>query len=161
MRQGRQTLKRIMIIGSVGAGKSTLMQALFREDQPARKTQSLEYRDWLIDTPGEYTENPMYYRSLMATSFEASMLMIVQDATAKHIALPHGFAGGFPIPAMGVITKADHPEANQERAESLLRVAMPEGEIWLTSSLTKHNIDPLRQRLLQCLGLSEGVAGEP
>ncbi|WP_152391637.1 EutP/PduV family microcompartment system protein [Paenibacillus guangzhouensis] len=139
--------KRVMLIGSVDAGKSTLLQALFGDELPARKTQSLEYRDWIIDTPGEYTENPMYYRSLMATSFEAGLLLIVQDATARHIALPPGFAGGFPIPAMGVITKLDHPHADLTRAESLIRVALPEGELWHTSSMTKHNIDALRERL--------------
>lgn len=147
MREQQTWARRIMVIGSVGAGKSTLIQALFQEEQPARKTQSLEYRGGFIDTPGEYSENPMYYRSLMATSFEARLLLIVQDATAKQISLPPGFAAGFPIPAIGVLTKVDHQAANIELAERLLRVALPEGELWHTSSYVNHNIDALRDYL--------------
>ncbi|MGZ9585200.1 EutP/PduV family microcompartment system protein [Paenibacillus marinisediminis] len=144
---GKQ-MNRIMIIGSVGAGKSSLMHALFEDERPARKTQSLEYREWLIDTPGEYSENPLYYRSLMATSFEARLLVIVQDSTVRRMTLPPGFASGFPIPAIGILTKIDHPHADIALAEQLLRVALPQGELWHTSSHTRHNIDPLRERLL-------------
>jgi ethanolamine utilization protein EutP len=98
-------MKRVMIIGAVGAGKSTLVKALFGDAQPARKTQALEYHDWIIDTPGEYTENPLYYRSLMATSLEAGLIMLVHDATRDRNYFPPGFAQGFPIPAIGVVTR--------------------------------------------------------
>ena len=49
---------RAMLIGSVGAGKSTLTNALLGREVPAVKTQSLIYYDWIVDTPGEYSENP-------------------------------------------------------------------------------------------------------
>jgi ethanolamine utilization protein EutP len=144
--------KRAMIIGAVGAGKSSLVQALFGDEQPALKTQSLQFRNWVIDTPGEYSENPLYYRSLMATSFEAKLLVMVQDATRARNYFPPGFAAGFPVPAVGVVTKIDHPQADAERAVKLLREALPEGRIWLTSAASKQGIEELRSALLQVLG---------
>lgn len=140
-------MKRVMMIGAVGAGKSSLVQALFGDEQPARKTQSLEYRDWIIDTPGEYTENPLYYRSLMATSLEAGMIILVHDATRDRNYFPPGFAQGFPIPAIGVITKADDPRADVPKAVRLLRESLPEGDIFITSALTQQGIAELRARL--------------
>ncbi|WP_079910910.1 EutP/PduV family microcompartment system protein [Paenibacillus sp. 32352] len=141
-------MKKVMIIGAVGAGKSTLVKALFGESGPAVKTQSLVYREWIIDTPGEYSENPMYYRSLMATSHQAAAILLIQDATRTRSYLPPGFAGGFPIPALGAVTKTDHPQADSAKAVALLRQSLPEGDIFLTSSATGEGIEALRNRLM-------------
>lgn len=144
-------MKRVLIIGAVGAGKSTLVHALSDSQEPARKTQTLEFHDWMIDSPGEYSENPLFYRTLMATSLEAGLLILVQDATRERNYFPPGFASGFPIPAIGVLTKLDHPDADQARAEVLLREALPHGEIYLTSSATGEGIATLRAHLLEKL----------
>lgn len=141
-------MRKVMIIGAVGSGKSTLVKALFGEQQPAPKTQSLIYRDWVIDTPGEYSENPLYYRSLMATSHEAAAVLLVHDATRDRNYFPPGFAQGFPIPAIGAVTKIDDPKANADRARALLRQSLPEGDIYFTSSTTINGIEELKQRLL-------------
>jgi ethanolamine utilization protein EutP len=137
-----------MIIGAVGSGKSSLVRALLNERQPVRKTQALDFRGWIIDTPGEYAENPMYYRSLMATSLEAGSILLVQDAAGQRSCFPPGFAQGFPLRPAGVVTKADHPQANVERAIGMLREAVPMGEIFVTSSVTLEGVDGLRQYLL-------------
>lgn len=143
-------MKKVMIIGAVGAGKSTLIKALFGELEPAAKTQSLIYRDWIIDTPGEYSENPLYYRSLIATSHEAAAVMLVQDATRNRNYFPPGFEQGFPIlMTIGVITKMDHPKADIDRAISLLRQSLPEGEIFLTSANSAEGIQRLKGRLME------------
>ncbi|MBP1966459.1 EutP/PduV family microcompartment system protein [Paenibacillus aceris] len=142
-------MKKVMIIGAVGAGKSTLIQALFGESQPAAKTQSLIYRDWVIDTPGEYSENPLYYRSLMATSHEAAAVLLVQDATRDRNYFPPGFEQGFAIRTLGAVTKIDHPLADIDRAIDLLRQSLPEGEIFLTSATSSQGIDKLRTRIMQ------------
>jgi ethanolamine utilization protein EutP len=141
-------MRKIMIIGAVGAGKSTLVKALFGEKQPAAKTQSLVYRDWVIDTPGEYSENPLYYRSLMATSHEAAAVLMVHDATRERNYFPPGFASGFPVPALGAVTKIDHPKADASRAVALLRQSLPEADIFLTSSENAEGIKELREKLL-------------
>lgn len=133
-----------MIIGPVGAGKSSLVKALTASAGPVAKTQSLLFYDAYIDTPGEYAENPLFYRSLMATSHQASAVLLVQDATRGGMSLPPGFAGGFPVPAAGAVTKLDDPAANPSRAVSLLRQALPVGDIVLTSATTSLGIEELR-----------------
>lgn len=142
-------MRKVLIIGAVGAGKSTLVKALFGEQQQAAKTQSLVYRDWVIDTPGEYSENPLYYRSLMATSHEAAVVLLVHDATRDRNYFPPGFAQGFPIPAMGAVTKIDHPKSDAARAVAILRQSLPEGDIYLTSSSSSIGIEELKQRLMK------------
>lgn len=138
---------RVMIIGAIEAGKSSLVKALFNDEQPARKTQALEYRDWVIDTPGEYSENPMFYRTLMATSLEAELIVMVQDATRERNYFPPGFSQGFPQPCVGVITKMDHPDADVERAEGFLRQSLGDGNIFRTSSYTSEGVSELRAYL--------------
>lgn len=142
-------MKKVMIIGAVGAGKSTLIKALFGESEPAAKTQSLIYRDWIIDTPGEYSENPLYYRSLIATSHETAAVVLVQDAARNRNYFPPGFEQGFPVLTIGVVTKIDHPKADIDRAITLLRQSLPEGEIFLTSANSAEGIQGLKDRLME------------
>ncbi|MED4583698.1 EutP/PduV family microcompartment system protein [Brevibacillus choshinensis] len=144
--------KRVMIIGAIEAGKSSLVRALFNDEQPARKTQALEYRDWVIDTPGEYSENPMFYRTLMATSLEAGIVVMVQDATRERNYFPPGFSQGFPQECIGVITKIDHPDADLQRAEAYLRQSLGDADIFRTSSHTGDGVPELRaflQKIIQ------------
>ncbi|MCM3749994.1 EutP/PduV family microcompartment system protein [Paenibacillus pasadenensis] len=151
-------MKRAMVIGSVGAGKSTLIRALLDEERPASKTQSLVFRDWLIDTPGEYCENPLQYRFLIATSFDTRLLVLVQDATRERSYFPPGFAGGFPVPSLGVVTKIDSPKADTAKAKRFLRQAMPKGDIFEVSAMTLEGVEQLRERiesLLQPKGTSD------
>jgi ethanolamine utilization protein EutP len=142
-------MKKVMMIGAVGAGKSTLIKALFGESEPATKTQSLTYRDWIIDTPGEYSENPLYYRSLIATSHETAAVVLVQDAARNRNYFPPGFEQGFPVLTIGAVTKIDHPKADIDRAITLLRQALPEGEIFLTSAASTVGIQQLKERLME------------
>ncbi|MEX2415045.1 MAG: EutP/PduV family microcompartment system protein [Paenibacillaceae bacterium] len=144
-------MRKVLIIGAVGAGKSSLVRALLGDSQPAAKTQALDYRDWLIDTPGEYSENPLFYRSLMATSLEAGLLLLVMDSTAERVPFPPGFAQGFPINAVGVVTKIDLPEARCERATEELCKALPQGKVFYVSSETGEGIEQLRQHIATCV----------
>ena len=47
-------MKKIILIGRVAAGKTTLTQALRGEEIHYYKTQYVNYLDTVIDTPGEY-----------------------------------------------------------------------------------------------------------
>lgn len=125
---------RVMIIGGVQAGKSTLMNALLGKDRKANKTQALVFDDWIVDTPGEYIENPMYYRNIMATSLEVTHVIYLQDATSARSVFPPQFSLGIPKIQIGVITKIDAPLADVERAITLLKNVMTHGPIVQTSS---------------------------
>ena len=134
---------KVMLIGPIGSGKSTLTKRLLDDPSPATKTQALNYVDWIIDTPGEYSENPMFYRSLMATSLEAKVLLVIQDAT-KHLRCSRQiFHKDFRLFRLGVITKIDHPDANIDRAKQLLIQVLPKSDIFQVSSITLEGVAEL------------------
>ncbi|MCH1624017.1 EutP/PduV family microcompartment system protein [Fredinandcohnia sp. SECRCQ15] len=144
---------KVLIIGPIGSGKSTLTKRLLNDATLPTKTQALNYVDWVIDTPGEYVENPMFYRSLMATAFEAKVLLVVQDGTKTNSIFPPNFAGGFPLIPIGVITKIDHEDTNIIRAEQILQQVIPNGVFFKTSAVTNEGIEELRNKIINLLSL--------
>jgi ethanolamine utilization protein EutP len=140
-------MRRVMLIGAVGSGKSSLTEALLGSHQTASKTQALSFRDWVVDTPGEYTENPLFYKALMATALEITDIILVQDATRSKAVFPPGFMAGIPKRLIGAVTKSDSAEADVQRAVSLLRQSMPLGDIVVTSAKTGAGIPELLQLL--------------
>lgn len=142
---------KVLLIGPIGSGKSTLTKRLLGDQTPANKTQTLNYVDWIIDTPGEYSENPMFYRSLIATSLEAKVLLIIQDATSYHPIFPPNFSHGFPLISFGVITKIDHQAADVERANQILKNVLPNKKVFQVSSITMEGIAELRETIISLI----------
>ncbi len=138
---------RVMVVGAVGSGKTTLIQSLNRDTAVVSKTQSLEYRQFTIDTPGEFMENPYYYRALFATSLEVQMVLFIQDATKQRSIFPPGFAGAFCKMTVGVVSKIDHPEARVEQAEKYLQDLGLSGPILSVSAFTQQGMESLREIL--------------
>jgi ethanolamine utilization protein EutP len=136
---------RAMLIGAISAGKSTLTNALLGVDVNAFKTQTLIYYDWIVDTPGEYTENPMFYKNIMATSLEVTHVLYLQDATCRKVIFPPGFSMGMNKIPIGVITKSDHPEADIAGSIELIRSIIAQGPIVITSSVDGIGIDHLKK----------------
>ena len=84
-------MKRIAFVGSVGAGKTTLFNALQGNYTLARKTQAVEFNDkGDIDTPGEYFNHPRWYHSLITTLQDVDMLIYVHGANDPESRLPAG-----------------------------------------------------------------------
>lgn len=148
---------RVMFIGAIGAGKSTLINALLGRQVEAVKTQSLTYYDWIVDTPGEYTENPMYYKSIMATALEVTHVIYLQDATNAKSIFPPGFATGIPKLPIGIVTKADAQDADVDRAIHQLAQVIPRGPIITTSAFTGQGTEEIK-RLVQCTTLKQMLA---
>lgn len=96
-----------MIIGAIGSGKTTLIQAIKKLDIKHRKTQVLEYYDNIIDTPGEYLENRRFYNALITTSFNCDLILLIQDSTSKRCIFPPNFASIFNKPVIGIVSKID------------------------------------------------------
>lgn len=136
---------RAMIIGGIDSGKTTLTDALLKRDRKPKKvkTQALIFDDWIVDTPGEYTENPMYYGNLMATSMEATHVIYLQDATNPKSIFAPGFSSGISKLPIGVISKADHKDADVNRAMELLKKAMVKGPIVITSAYTGQGLQEI------------------
>jgi len=144
-----------MLVGAVGSGKTTLIRALNRDTGSVTKTQAMEYTASSIDTPGEFMENPSYYRALFATSMEADAVLFVQDATQKRSIFPPGFAGAFSKRTLGVVTKIDHPEADEARSRKFLKSLGLSGSIAAVSAFSGEGIAELR-RILNWDKFSEG-----
>ncbi|WP_216828763.1 EutP/PduV family microcompartment system protein [Alkalihalobacterium elongatum] len=143
-----------MVIGSVGAGKSTLVNVLLGREKTPMKTQALLYHDWLVDSPGEYTENPMFYKSIMVTSLEVTHVLLLQDSTNTKTIFPPGFTLGLPKLPIGVVTKSDHKNADIERALNQLKKVVIKGPIIITSAIKESGLIQIKE-LVQCNTLEQ------
>lgn len=100
-------MKKIMLIGQIGSGKTSLTQALNNEKVKYKKTQVIEYSNLVIDTPGEYIENRNYYNALITEAVEADVIGLIQPCDNKLSIFPPGFGNIFTKPVIGIITKID------------------------------------------------------
>jgi ethanolamine utilization protein EutP len=118
-------MKKIMLIGKVGCGKTTLCQYLTNQEISYKKTQALEVTGMIIDTPGEYIERRRFYQALAVTSMGTDVVLLLQDPTDCTFTLPPGLQNMFQKPMIGVITKTDlvKDEAMVETARKSLKLA--------------------------------------
>lgn len=80
-------MKRIAFVGTVGAGKTTLFNALQGNYSLARKTQAVEFNEnGDIDTPGEYFSHPRWYHALITTLQDVDTLIYVHAVMTKKVA---------------------------------------------------------------------------
>lgn len=140
-------MKKILLVGSVGCGKTTLLQRLMGHDLIYSKTETIEVGDQVIDTPGEYLELPWFKHALRSASFDAELVVMLASATVAEAKFPPGFTSFFVPPSIGVVTKTDVATASAKAiAGDHLRLAGA-SEIWEVSALTGEGIDQLSQRL--------------
>lgn len=136
-------MKKIMLIGAVDSGKTSLLMALNGEHGCASKTQTLEYTSLSIDTPGEYIENPRMYKALLCTAMEAKCILFTQDSTARNSIFPPGFARTFNRITVGVITKTDDKRSDTEAARKFLKQLGLNGPIFEVSAHTGSGVDTI------------------
>ncbi|EGW39516.1 EutP/PduV family microcompartment system protein [Desulfosporosinus sp. OT] len=138
---------KILLIGGIGAGKTSLKQMLMNEQVSYRKTQMLDFSQIFIDCPGEYLEIPRFYHVLIDTSHQVSEIWALQDATKPRTFYPPKFAKVFNKPIIGIITKVDLPKANLEQAVSYLVYAGITEPFYSTSIVNGEGFSPLRLRV--------------
>ena len=144
-------MKRMMIIGPVAAGKTSLIQSLKGEKLHYRKTQAIEFDDRVIDTPGEYMENRDYLCALTVTACDADVVIFVQDASSDALWYSPGQACMFSAKVIGVVTKIDAASKAQiGLAKEALKIAGAESVI-AVSNVDRRGIE----ELLTCLGKEE------
>lgn len=140
-------MKKLLLVGSVGCGKTTLLQRLTGEDIAYSKTESIEVGDAIIDTPGEYLEIPWYKHALRLASFDAELVVMLASAAVSEAKFPPGFTSFFVPPSIGVVTKTDIASRDDvERAGNHLRLAGAT-EVWEVSALTGDGVAELAARL--------------
>lgn len=109
----------ILLVGSIGAGKTTFRQQLMDQDIDYAKTQSVEAFDGVIDTPGEYLEHGRFQRALHVVACDVDTVVLVLDPTSDESRIPPGFASSFNKPTIGVVTKSDLASPAQIAAAEL------------------------------------------
>ena len=116
-------MKKIILIGRVAAGKTTLTQALRGEEIHYYKTQYINYFDSVIDTPGEYTELRQTSGALALYSYEADVVGLVLSANEPYSIFSPCITSLVNREVIGKISGIDKPDANVERVERWLRLA--------------------------------------
>jgi ethanolamine utilization protein EutP len=118
-------MKKAFLVGAVGCGKTTFKQVMMNEKRNYDKTQSIEYFDNLIDSPGEFTEHRRMYSALNVTANSSDVVVMMQSVVDHRQIFSPGFARMFLKPAIGVVTKIDRAkdEGDLEFAKDQLVLA--------------------------------------
>jgi len=138
---------KLMVIGAVGSGKSSLISYLNGTENIVRKTQAILYDTLSIDTPGEYMENPSMYKYIMAATQNVEYVLFIQDVTQRRCIYPPGFAQSFNRKTIGIITKVDSEEVDVEQSMMFIQAIGVKGPVFKTSSKTGYGIRELKEYL--------------
>jgi len=141
-------MRKMLLIGKTGSGKTSLIQGVQGEEIIYRKTQAITFRGMFVDSPGEFLENRRFYSALLVSSVDCDIIGLVQDATRSNSVYPPKFASMFKKRIIGIVTKVDKISGDPERAEKFLRRAGAD-EVVRTSATDRIGLDLLRSYLLQ------------
>ncbi len=141
------TTKNLIFIGQRGVGKTSLIQVLCGEELHYHKTQTIQVKAHIIDTPGEFLERRFMNRHLLVSSYDADLVVFVEEACAEQMFFSPGMTAMFPIPSIGVITKIDL-QPDYSKAAKRLEYAGVE-TIFPLSCVTGQGIEALKEYLCE------------
>ena len=133
-------MRKLILIGRSGVGKTTLTQALKKEKIEYKKTQYIDYQSWIIDTPGEYAENKNLGNALGLYAYEADVVGLLLSADEWYSLYSPNMVSLVNREVVGIITKIDLGDTTH--AENWLRLAGCE-KIFRVNSITGEGIDEL------------------
>ena len=116
-------MKKIILIGRSGAGKTTLTQALKGEEIKYHKTQYVNYFECIIDTPGEYAQTHELGYALALYSYEADVVGLLLSATEPYSLYPPNITCMVNREVVGIVPQINEPKADPERAARWLRLS--------------------------------------
>ena len=137
-------MKKTLLIGRHGVGKTTLTQALRGEEIRYVKTQYMLYGDWLIDSPGEYAEVHGLSSALAIYSYEAEVVALLIAADDDYSLFPPNCTQMINRDVIGIVTKVD--KCSPQRAENWLRLSGCK-RVFHIDSHTGRGVDELRSYL--------------
>lgn len=137
-------MKKTLLVGRHGVGKTTLKQVLKGEDIHYVKTQYMDYGDWLLDSPGEYAEVHGLGAALAIYSYEADIVALLISADDDYSLFPPNITCMVNREVIGIVTKTD--KASPERAANWLRLSGCQ-KIFPIDSHTGEGIPQLRAYL--------------
>ena len=135
-------MKKLLLIGRSGAGKTSLTQRLRGEELNYSKTQSIEYGFDIIDTPGEYSEAKSLSHAIALYAYEADIVGLLLSATEELCLYPPNIVTLVNRDVIGIITQIDKTNADVNYAEARLRLSGCQ-KIFKISSITGEGIDEL------------------
>lgn len=143
-----QDMKKIMFVGPVGVGKTTLTQRLKGLELTYYKTQAVEFHDTIIDTPGEFLQHRRYYNALNVTGADADVIGLLVEASNQMQTFPQGFSSLFNQEVIGIVTKIDMADKEEqiEKARRQLKAAGAK-KIFEISATENEGIDRLQAYL--------------
>ena len=144
MQIDKDLMKKTLLVGRHGVGKTTLKQALRGEEIHYVKTQYMLYEDWLIDSPGEYAEVHGLNAAIAVYSYESDVVALLISADDDYSLFPPNCTQMINRDVIGIVTKID--KASPERAESWLRNSGCK-RVFHVDSHTGKGIDELRSYL--------------
>jgi ethanolamine utilization protein EutP len=139
-------MRKLILIGRVAAGKTTLTQALLGEELHYFKTQYVQYGDMIIDTPGEYTELRNLSGALALYAYEADVVGLVLSADEPYSIFSPNITCLVNRDVVGIITGVDKERANPDRVERWLRLSGCK-RIFRVSSYTGEGISEIIEYL--------------
>lgn len=143
-------MKKIILMGRSGCGKTTLTQAIRGQQIHYEKTQYINYHDAVIDTPGEYAENHYLARALALYSYEADVVGLLLSATEQYSLYSPNITCMANREVIGIVTQIDREGANPERSAEWLRLAGCK-KVFLVDSKSGRGLD----KLLEFLKITE------
>ena len=129
-------MKKVMFVGPVGVGKTTLTQRLHGLSLDYQKTQTIQFHDSIIDTPGEFLQYRKFYNALSVTAMEADVIGLLCAADSRQQFFPEGFGALFSKEVVGIITKMDR-----------VLVGAGASQIFEISSVEDQGLEPLKRYL--------------
>jgi len=139
-------MKKIILMGRTGCGKTTLTQALKGEKVRYHKTQYINHFDVVIDTPGEYIETKMLGGALALYSYEADVVGLLIAAHEPFSLYPPNITCMVNREVIGIVTQIEHPQANPERAARWLRLCGCK-DVFFVDSVTGEGVDRILEHL--------------
>ena len=136
-------MKTLLLIGRSGSGKTTLASKLTGLASDNHKTPFAVRMDWVIDTPGGFTENRAMAGALSLYAYEADMVGLIIAADEAYSLYNPGITGMVNREVIGIVTKTDSPQGNADRAERWLRLAGCK-KVFQISALTGEGIQELK-----------------
>ena len=126
-------MKKLILIGRVAAGKTTLTQALKGEQLHYCKTQYIYYHDTIMHALGA---------ALALYSYEADVVGIVISANEPFCVFSPGIASLVNREVVGIVTGIDKPDANVPTVTRWLRLCGCE-KIFYISSYTGEGLEDI------------------
>ncbi len=116
-------MRKIMLTGRTGCGKTTLTQALRGQQIEYHKTHYINHFDVVIDTPGEYAESKNLAGALAIYGYEADVIGILISAADVYSLYPPNLVSCINRDVIGIITQIDLPDADVSQASEWLKLA--------------------------------------